>query len=232
MRHPVSTPLWSRYAEALSRPVVADRIGRGRLPTPPQDAEPSPGQDAYGVGVIAAACLGALINLGGPRRGPTGVVGKDRDGSPEALVAGPAEGDSAVFARLHRDGDDAGFRGESLHRREAQPLLAQFGEDLGRVGAAGPWERHDDRAIRMDSHRLRDGTREFLNLGDEVDQDGDQGANSFTGGLRVRLAHDDGRGAAQPLEQFARGAAATVAVAAEEGREPLFAEMLGASGVG
>jgi hypothetical protein len=51
-------------------------VGGPVLPAPPEDTDPSAGEDANGVGMIAAAGEGPAINVGGPSGGVAGVSEK------------------------------------------------------------------------------------------------------------------------------------------------------------
>src|SRR5688500_14576494 len=63
---------------AVAGRVVGDAVGPGA----PEDARPGAGQDAEGVGVVAAACAGAPVDVGGP------VVGHAGERGAQALAAG------------------------------------------------------------------------------------------------------------------------------------------------
>ena len=55
MRHPVSTPI--RFEEQLSGAVLGGVVGCAIGPGAPDHAQPSAGEDADGVGMVATACL-------------------------------------------------------------------------------------------------------------------------------------------------------------------------------
>jgi hypothetical protein len=76
MRLPVSTcgEFWVCLALRLS--MLPGVIGLAVGPGAPEDADPGPGQDADGVGVIASARSGAGVDVGGPRALVPGVVGE------------------------------------------------------------------------------------------------------------------------------------------------------------
>ena len=93
---------------ACRRAAMSRRIVKGSvLPGAPEHAHPGSGGDADGMRVVAAAAFGALIDVGGPGRAMPGVVGKAGDGGAQAVIAGPAEDDTAAFAGLVGDWADA-----------------------------------------------------------------------------------------------------------------------------
>ena len=107
MRHPVSTPVSSGGAFGCGEMfggVVWDAV----LPGAPEDAHPGAGEDADGVGVLAATGAGSAVDGGGPDTGVSGVVGEACDGEAQPFVAGPAEDDAAAFAGGVGDGADPG----------------------------------------------------------------------------------------------------------------------------
>ena len=171
--------------------MTGDVVGTAVLPATPEHTDPGAGQDPDGVGMITAAGPGARIDGGGPRRGMAGVVGEGGQGLAEALVAGPAEHDGAVFAGGAGDGGDAGFGGELVGGREAGAIVAELGEDLGGVDRPTAREALDERAIGMCGQGRRDRRRELLDLGDEGGEDRDHGVDEFAAGLGLRLAGRD-----------------------------------------
>ncbi len=64
---------------------------------------------------------------------------KAGDGPSQAMVAGPAEDDTAALAGGVGDRADAGFGGEVVGAREALAHIAELGEDLR--GADAPLGR-------------------------------------------------------------------------------------------
>lgn len=78
MRHPVSTSrfssgrrvgLWGRVEERESPSVFVDVVGGAALPAAPEDADPSAGEDAHGVRVIAAKQAGRSFDGDGQALG-------------------------------------------------------------------------------------------------------------------------------------------------------------------
>src|SRR5437762_650860 len=105
MSCPVSTPgsggRWLVLVEeglegAMGGWVVGDVV----LPASPDDVCPGAGEDAHGVGVVAAAggCLG--VQVGGPGVGAAGVAGEIAQGVTQLFVGAPAERDGFDLARL------------------------------------------------------------------------------------------------------------------------------------
>src|SRR4029453_4049684 len=116
-RHPVSTSSSSRgllmgMRRGLGGTVEAFVVGPSILPSAPQHAEPGTREDADGVGMIAAATASCAVDAGGPGGAVAGVVGPADDGLAQALVAGPAESDAAVFAGFVRHRRGTGLSGE------------------------------------------------------------------------------------------------------------------------
>ena len=106
--------------------------------------------------MIAAAGSGAPVDIGGPWRGVSGVVGETGERRAQAVIAGPAEDDAAALARGVGDRTGAGFGGELVGGGEALADVAELGEDLGRADAAGAREGHDDLAVRRVGDGLLD----------------------------------------------------------------------------
>src|SRR5919202_3217179 len=96
-RQPVSTWLWSGvpHGGGMQRRVVGLPI----RPSLPENTDPSPGEDADGMGMVAASRPRLVID----GRRPGGGVGEAGDGSSEVPVAGAWEDDAAALARLARD---------------------------------------------------------------------------------------------------------------------------------
>ena len=170
MRHPVSTLGDERRRTAVACDVVWGAI----LPAAPEHAHPSPGQDPDRVRMVAPAAQGPAVDGGRPGRGVAGVVGEGGERQAQAFVTGPAERDAVMLAGGVGDGDDAGLRREVVGAEEALPIVAELGEDLGRVDRPTAGERLDDGRIGM----LLERSGDLLDLGDEGDEDGD--------GLRTR----------------------------------------------
>src|ERR1022692_3450243 len=112
MSCPVSTPLrsgdgWLLLAEQRLEAVVGGGVVGGVvLPAAPDDVCPGAGDDADGVGVVAAAGDGLVVEVGGPGAGGMGVPGEVAQGVAELLVGSPAEGDGFDLAGLPGGGGD------------------------------------------------------------------------------------------------------------------------------
>src|SRR4051794_11480927 len=77
MSCPVSTPVsssdwWILFEEGLEGAVALGVVGDAVLPAAPDDVSPGAGQDADGVGVVAAAGDGLVVQVGGPGAGSAG----------------------------------------------------------------------------------------------------------------------------------------------------------------
>ena len=150
------------------RPSMTGRIvGGSVLPTTPENADPGAGEDADGVGMVAASIAGVAVDGSGPGIGMTGVVGPGGEGATQALVAGEAAGDAAMLAGGPGDGGDAGFGGELVGRGEAEAVVAELGEDLGGIDGAGPGEGLEERAVRMLGEEGGDEAVELTDVGEK-----------------------------------------------------------------
>lgn len=210
--------------------VKGDVVGATILPAAPQDADPGSGEDTNGVGVIAAAGAGVGIDGRGPGGGVTGVVGKRRERLAQALVAGPAEADGPLLARGAGDRSHATFGGELLGRGEARAVIAELGQDLGRIDFAAAGQGLDERAIGVLRQGRGDRRRELLDLGDEGGEHGDHAPDDFAAGLGFGLAHSAQGGCPKAGEELPGGAAAAIGVLGQEPAQALFAQALGALG--
>src|SRR5438093_6338384 len=202
-------------------------VGRARLPTAPQNAEPGAGEDADGVRMVAAAGASSTVDVGGPRGGVTRVVGEAGQRLSQALVAREAEGDAAVLAGSMGDGRYAGLGGELVVAGEAEAIVTELGEDLRGVDAAGARERGDDGAVRVGGDGVLDGRGELDQLREERVENAHESAHELALGLGLRRAAETGRCAAQPLEKERGGTPAAVAVLGKEVRQALVPETLG-----
>src|SRR6266550_6240097 len=149
MTPPVSTSGCDGLAElgcvAMSFGVVRDAVD----PAAVDHACPGPGEDADGVLMIVAACNGAGVDVGCPGTDVTAVVGEGGDRDPEAGIAGPAEMDGTMLTRL------LGHRREAREGRDGVGRVVSFaavtplGEHLGGVDLTRPWQRREDRPVRV-----------------------------------------------------------------------------------
>ena len=153
MRHPVSTLLSRR--EGLCCFVRLWIVGLMVGPGAPEDPDPGAGQNTDGMGVIAAATASPLVDVGGPGGGMARIVGEAGDGSPQAMIAGPAERHAPALARGPGDGADTGLGRKLILGLETLPHIAEFSQDLRGADPPGAWKGHDDLAVGQ----LGDGTR-------------------------------------------------------------------------
>ncbi len=102
------------FGECGSGAVPGWVVGDAVEPAAVDDAYPGAREDPGGVGVVLAGGAGVVVDLRGPGAGVAAVIGVDGDGSPESLVAGPAEVHGAVLAGLAGDGGDAGEGGDGV----------------------------------------------------------------------------------------------------------------------
>ncbi len=221
MRHPASLD---------SGVVFVGLVGGTVGPGSPEDADPGTREDAGCVGMVAAAGSGGGVDLGGPGRAVPGIVGEAGDGGAEAVVAGPSEDDAAAFAGGMGDGADARLGGELVFGLEALAYVAELGEDLRGVDAAGPWERHDDFPVGEVGEGMLEAGAELGDLGDERAEHGGKRADQFTLDLGLGFAGAVGGSAAQAGEEVVRRPAAAIAVLGEKGGEALLAQAGGAVG--
>src|SRR5882757_5665187 len=132
MTLPVSTS-GSLEMQVLGVAVPVGVVGDLVDPAAPDDADPRPGQDPHGVGVVVAAGTGFGVDLRGPGAGVAAVVGERGDGDAEAFVAGPPEVDGSVFAGLLGHGGDAGEGGDRFGAVVGLADIAPLGENVGGV---------------------------------------------------------------------------------------------------
>src|SRR3954452_10020764 len=117
MSCPVSTPgsgglRFVVVEEVLEGAVVGGVVGDVVLPAAPDDVCPGAGEDAHGVGVVAAAGDGFVVEVRGPGVGAAGVAGEVAEGVAELFVGAPAERDGFDLAGLPGLGCDAGEAGQ------------------------------------------------------------------------------------------------------------------------
>jgi hypothetical protein len=82
-----------------------------------------------------------------------------------------------------RDRGEPALGGELLVGGEPGAIVAELGEDLGRVDGAAARQALQERAVGMLRERGRDGGGELLEVGDEGAEDGDEGADDVPTGL-------------------------------------------------
>src|SRR4051794_11819896 len=88
VRHPVSSPE-SSGGDFRSAGVPLRIVGAAALPSAPEDTYPGAGEDADGVGVLAAAGAGLAVDGCRPSGGVAGGVGGGGGGSGPGLFSGP-----------------------------------------------------------------------------------------------------------------------------------------------
>lgn len=184
--------------------VLGGVVGFAVDPGPPEDAEPGSCENADCVGVIASTGSCSFVDVCGPWRAVSGVVGEAGDGGAEPMVAGPSEGDAAALAGSVGDGSDAGFGGELVFGLEALAHIAELGEDLCGIDAAGAGKGHDDLAIGERRDRVLDACRELGELGDERRKHGRKRADEIALHLGLGFAGAAGGRGPEPGEEFGR----------------------------
>jgi hypothetical protein len=97
-----------------------------------------------------------------------GVVGNAGDGGAQAVIAGPAEDDTAAFAGLVGDGADAGLSGELVLGREPLAHVAELGQDLGGADATGAGEGGYDLALGQFADGVFDARGKLGDLSDQL----------------------------------------------------------------
>ena len=180
MRHPVSTPC---YVESQRGAMAGWVVGAAIDPHAPQDANPSAGQNADGVWMIAAAGARGGIDTCRPSRSVTRVVGETSDGEAQAMIAGPAEGDAAMLAGLVSQRRHAGLCGQLCVGGEALALITELGEDLSGADAAGARQRHDDLPIGELSDGVFSARGELSDLFDQRTEGGGERLNQTALGV-------------------------------------------------
>ena len=207
MRHPVSTLLSRR--EGLCCFVRLWIVGLLVGPGAPEDPDPGAGQNTDGMGVIAAAAASPLVDVGGPGGGMARIVGEAGDGSPQAMIAGPAERHAPALARGPGDGADTGLGRKLILGLETLPHIAEFSQDLRGADPPGAWKGHDDLAVGQLGDGLFDAARQLDDLGHQAGQDGGEGTDKFATRLGFSISRMALRRRVQAGKQFGWGAAAT-----------------------
>src|ERR671916_566392 len=83
-RQPVSTRLWSGVPRGGGMELRV--VGLPIHPSPPEDADPRPGEDADGMGVVAPSLPRPVVDGRRPGGGVARVVGEAGDGSSQMPV--------------------------------------------------------------------------------------------------------------------------------------------------
>jgi hypothetical protein len=162
-------------------------VGDAVLPAPPDDVEPSAGQDADRVGVVEVSCSGALVEVGGPGVGVVGVPGEVDHGTAELLVDCPSEGDHFDVAGLFGRGCGASQTDQGLGGGEPSAGVADLGQQPSGTDGAGLGERGEDRGVEMVGEMMvRDLVFEGLDLSAQAGQRGDQGQGDLGPGCGGR----------------------------------------------
>ena len=219
---------------SLRAAVLGRVVGLAVGPGAPEDARPGAGEDADGVGMVAASGAGAAVDVGGPGALVAGVVGQAGERGAQALVAGPAPADASGLAALIGDGGDAGLGGELVlgsgsgrARRRARPGSGRRRS----VPALG-----NDMTIRpsgsVGDRRARCGWRAWRSRRPGLAACAPSARTSSPLASPSASPAQSFGGAAQAVEQRLGGAAAAVAVLGEEAGQALGPEAAAASGVG
>ena len=140
MKHPVSTLDESCGGPALGGVVERDVVRTAVLPAAPEHAKPCAGQDADGVGMMAAPPPGRGVDRRRPRRGMARVVGEAGERLPEAFVARPAKGDAAAEAMAvgaEQIGEDQGIAWITLTACGGVPGAARLERGSAQAKAGG-----------------------------------------------------------------------------------------------
>ncbi len=145
MRRPVSTLLREECVEGA---VLGGVVGRVALPAAPEDAGPGASEDAQGVGVVAAADAGALVDVSWSWVPASCAVGKDAHVFAQALVADLAEGSVVAFSGLDCDWGLAGVGGERVVGGVAPAVIADLGDQPG--GGDSALLVAEDRSVGVD----------------------------------------------------------------------------------
>ncbi len=183
--------------------------------------------------MIAAARSGAGVDGGRPRRGMPRVVGERRDGLAEALVARPAKDHGPVLPGRAGDGGGPGLSGQLFGGGEAGAVIAEFGEELGRIDLPTARQALEERAVGMVGQGGGDARPRVAGSGRRGGRGPRPAADEFATGVALRLARAADGGAAQAgPSSSAAGAAPAVGVAAEELGQAALAHALGALGRG
>ena len=117
-----------------------------------------------------------------------------------------------VFAGLVGDGGHPGEGGDGVGSVVGCAGVAPLGEHLGGVDLTRPWQRREDRPVRVLPEVGGYGAVEVLAGCAESFEHGHQGQYGVADGLDECVVGGAGWGLAQPVQQFGGGAAAGVAV--------------------
>src|SRR6476469_3624143 len=133
------------YGVAVSAGVVRGSVD----PAAVDDPNPGAGQDADCVRVIVPALDCPSVDVGGPGAFVATVVGEHGHRLTESFVAGPTEMHGTVFSGCFGDRGQAGERGDRVGRVVGFAGIAPLGEHLGGVDLTRPWQRREDRGVRV-----------------------------------------------------------------------------------
>jgi len=175
-RHPMSSPVSSRCVvsaldEALQCSVLVGVVGGVVLPAVPDDVDPRTGQDAYGVGVVVAAGDGAIVEVGGPGVGPSGVTGEVGNGVAQLFVARPAESNATDLAGLSGRGCHAGQTGQRFRCGEAGAAVTDLGKQSGGADAPGARQAGEDVGVGVQGQLFVDLNRQGFDLVGQAGKD-------------------------------------------------------------
>jgi len=231
MRHPVSTSGRSGgHGQASCAVVEFTIVGSSIHPAAPKDAEPSAGEDAYRVGVIAAACTGSFVDAIRPRGRAAGVIGPADESLPKAFVAGPPEYNATVLSGLVSYRCHACLCGEMVVAREARTVIADFGKDLPCVDTSNAGKGGDHRPVRVLGDRVFNGGGELLELDHHGFQGGHEASDDVSLRFHFELTGVRDYGAAKPSEEVLGRTSAAIGVACEKSGQAFGAEFGGVSG--
>src|SRR3954471_19741044 len=224
----MSCPVSSRpglilVEDALEGVVAVGVVGDAVVPGTPDHVDPGAGQDSDRLRMIVAAGDGALVEVGGPGVGVTGVGGEVADGVAQLLVRGPAEADGLDPARLAGGGGDPGQAGQGVGGGEAAAGVADLGEQTGGAHGARAGQAGEDVTVGVQGQLLADPGGQGLDLGGQgldLGGQGSQHGHERQGRAGVDLpgvAGEAAGGAGQPLVQDGGVGASAVADRAQPG---------------
>jgi hypothetical protein len=223
MRRPVSTLLCGESVKAV---VLGGVVGCVVLPAAPEHAGPGSSEDAYGVGVCAAAGAGSLVDILGPGVPVACAVGEYAHMFAQTLVAGPAEGRVVALAGLDRYWGLSGISGERVVGGVAVAVIADLGDQPGGCedALAVTEEGEEDRPVRVRADSTGDLAGELADLLDDRAQRGSECDHGGASCVLLEFVDDGGRCAAQLPQQLGGSALAAIGITCEETFEAFLAE--------